>query len=32
MHFADLVGTQADAERFRELCGIPVTILPLERS
>ena len=32
MHFADIVGTQADAERFRELCGIPVTILPLERS
>ena len=32
MHFADIVGSQADAERFRELCGTPVTILPLERS
>jgi L-ascorbate metabolism protein UlaG (beta-lactamase superfamily) len=32
MHFADIVGTQADAERFKELCGIPVTILPLERA
>ena len=31
MHFADIVGTRADAERFRELCRIPVTILPLER-
>lgn len=31
MHFADIVGTQADAERFRELCRTPVTILPLER-
>jgi len=28
MHFADIVGTRADAERFRELCRIPVTILP----
>jgi L-ascorbate metabolism protein UlaG (beta-lactamase superfamily) len=31
MHFADIVGTRADAERFRELCRIPVTILPSER-
>ena len=28
MHFADIVGSRADAERFRELCRIPVTILP----
>jgi L-ascorbate metabolism protein UlaG (beta-lactamase superfamily) len=31
MHFADIVGTRADAERFRELCLTPVTILPSER-
>jgi L-ascorbate metabolism protein UlaG (beta-lactamase superfamily) len=32
MHFADIVGTRADAERFRELCHTPVTILSPERS
>jgi L-ascorbate metabolism protein UlaG (beta-lactamase superfamily) len=32
MHFADIIGTRADAERFQQLCSIPVTILPLERS
>ena len=30
MHYADIVGSADDAERFREQCGIPVTILPLE--
>ena len=29
MHYADIVGTRADAERFRQLCGIPVIILPM---
>jgi L-ascorbate metabolism protein UlaG (beta-lactamase superfamily) len=31
MHFGDIVGTAADAARFKALCGIPVTVLPLER-
>lgn len=31
MHYADIVGTKADAERFKERCGKPVVILPLER-
>jgi L-ascorbate metabolism protein UlaG (beta-lactamase superfamily) len=32
MHFGDIVGTEQDARRFKELCGIPVTILPQEKS
>jgi L-ascorbate metabolism protein UlaG (beta-lactamase superfamily) len=31
MHFGDIVGTAADAARFRSLCEIPVTVLPLEQ-
>jgi L-ascorbate metabolism protein UlaG (beta-lactamase superfamily) len=31
MHFGDIVGTAADAARFEDLCGIPVTVLPLEQ-
>jgi L-ascorbate metabolism protein UlaG (beta-lactamase superfamily) len=31
MHYADIVGTRADAERLQERCGKPVVILPLER-
>ena len=31
MHYGDIVGTAADAARLQQLCGIPVTILPLER-
>jgi L-ascorbate metabolism protein UlaG (beta-lactamase superfamily) len=31
MHFGDIVGTAADAARFEVLCGIPVTVLPLEQ-
>jgi L-ascorbate metabolism protein UlaG (beta-lactamase superfamily) len=31
MHYADIVGDDDDAERFRAGCRIPVTILPLER-
>jgi L-ascorbate metabolism protein UlaG (beta-lactamase superfamily) len=31
MHYADIVGSDDDAVRFRENCSIPVTILPLER-
>lgn len=31
MHYADIVGGDDDAVRFRENCSIPVTILPLER-
>jgi L-ascorbate metabolism protein UlaG (beta-lactamase superfamily) len=31
MHFGDIVGTAADAARFEGLCGIPVTVLPLEQ-
>ena len=30
MHFGDIVGTPSDAARFEGLCGIPVTVLPLE--
>ena len=30
MHFGDIVGSAADAARFDGLCGIPVTVLPLE--
>ena len=30
MHFGDIVGTAADAARFEGLCGIPVTVLPVE--
>ncbi|MCX6364926.1 MAG: MBL fold metallo-hydrolase [Actinobacteria bacterium] len=30
MHFGDIVGTAADAARFESLCGVPVTVLPLE--
>jgi len=32
MHYGDIVGGVGDAERFRDLCSIPVTILPRERS
>ena len=32
MHYGDIVGADADAERFRANCSIPVSILPLERS
>jgi L-ascorbate metabolism protein UlaG (beta-lactamase superfamily) len=31
MHYGDIVGDTSDAERFRDGCRIPVTILPLER-
>lgn len=31
MHYADIVGDVRDAERFRDGCSVPVTILPLER-
>ena len=31
MHYADIVGDESDAERFRAGCSVPVTILPLER-
>jgi L-ascorbate metabolism protein UlaG (beta-lactamase superfamily) len=31
MHFGDIVGTAADAARFEDLCGIPVTVLPREQ-
>jgi L-ascorbate metabolism protein UlaG (beta-lactamase superfamily) len=31
MHYGDIVGTAADAERLEQLCRIPVTVLPLER-
>jgi len=31
MHYGDIVGDAAAAERFRDKCSIPVTILPLER-
>lgn len=31
MHYADIVGDARDAERFRDACRLPVTILPLER-
>ncbi|NLE22099.1 MAG: MBL fold metallo-hydrolase [Actinobacteria bacterium] len=31
MHYGDIVGDDDDAERFRDSCRIPVTVLPLER-
>jgi L-ascorbate metabolism protein UlaG (beta-lactamase superfamily) len=30
MHFDDIVGTRADAERLQRLCGTPVVILAPE--
>ncbi len=32
MHYGEIVGDIGDAERFRDLCPVPVTILPLERA
>ncbi len=32
MHYGEVVGDVRDAERFRDRCRIPVTILPLERA
>ena len=32
MHYGEIVGDIGDAERFRDLCRVPVTILPLERA
>ena len=31
MHYGEIIGDVRDAERFRDLCRVPVTILPLER-
>ena len=31
MHYGEVVGDSGDAERFRDHCSVPVTILPLER-
>jgi L-ascorbate metabolism protein UlaG (beta-lactamase superfamily) len=31
MHYGEIIGDQRDAERFRDHCRLPVTILPLER-
>ena len=31
MHYGEVVGDARDAERFRDRCSVPVTILPLER-
>jgi L-ascorbate metabolism protein UlaG (beta-lactamase superfamily) len=31
MHYGDIIGGIRDAERFRDRCRVPVTILPLER-
>jgi len=31
MHFGDIVGSREDALRFKQLCGLPVTILEPER-
>jgi L-ascorbate metabolism protein UlaG (beta-lactamase superfamily) len=31
MHYGDIVGDAGDAERFRDRCRVPVTILPLDR-
>ena len=31
MHFGEVIGDVHDAERFRDHCRVPVTILPLER-
>ncbi len=32
MHYGEVIGDVRDAERFRDHCRIPVTILPLERT
>ena len=32
MHYGEIIGDVRDAERFRDRCRIPVTILPLERA
>lgn len=31
MHYGEVIGDVRDAERFRDHCRVPVTILPLER-
>jgi L-ascorbate metabolism protein UlaG (beta-lactamase superfamily) len=31
MHYADIVGDEGGADRFRAGCAVPVTVLPLER-
>ena len=31
MHYGEVIGDIRDAERFRDHCHVPVTILPLER-
>ena len=31
MHYGEVIGDVRDAERFRDLCRVPVTVLPLER-
>jgi L-ascorbate metabolism protein UlaG (beta-lactamase superfamily) len=31
MHYGEIIGDVRDAERFRDHCRVPVTILPLER-
>ena len=31
MHYGEVIGDIRDAERFRDHCRVPVTILPLER-
>jgi L-ascorbate metabolism protein UlaG (beta-lactamase superfamily) len=31
MHYGEVIGDIRDAERFRDHCRLPVTILPLER-
>jgi L-ascorbate metabolism protein UlaG (beta-lactamase superfamily) len=31
MHYGEIIGDSRDAERFRDHCRVPVTILPLER-
>ena len=31
MHYGEIIGDIRDAEQFRDHCGVPVTILPLER-
>jgi L-ascorbate metabolism protein UlaG (beta-lactamase superfamily) len=32
MHYGEVVGDERDAERFRDCCRLPVTILPLEEA
>ena len=27
IHYGDIIGTRADAETFKKLCGVPVDIL-----